>query len=58
MISILIVGCGNMGASHAEAYEKHSEFSICGLVSRGESKEKLNANLSNDYSLYIKTQIA
>lgn len=52
MISILIVGCGNMGASHAEAYEKHSEFSICGLVSRGESKEKLNTNLSNDYSLY------
>lgn len=52
MISILVVGCGNMGASHAQAYEKHSNFSICGLVSRGKSKEKLNANLSNDYTLY------
>ena len=28
MISILVVGSGNMGASHAQAYEKHSDFSI------------------------------
>ena len=45
MISILVVGCENMGASHAPAYEKQSNFSICGLVSRGKSKEKTECQL-------------
>lgn len=53
MISILVVGCGNMGASHAMAYENHHGFTICGLVSRGNSKEKLNAQLKGDYPLYV-----
>ncbi len=52
MIHILVVGCGNMGASHALAYEKHPGFSICGLVSRGTSKETLNTALKGNYPLF------
>lgn len=45
-ISILVVGCGNMGASHARAYHKMSEFEIVGLVSRGpESRSRLSREL-------------
>ena len=45
-ISVLVVGCGNMGASHARAYHKMPEFNIVGLVSRGpESREKLSKEL-------------
>ncbi|SHO62723.1 Gfo/Idh/MocA family oxidoreductase [Algoriphagus zhangzhouensis] len=51
-IKILIVGCGNMGASHATAYHHMPEFDICGLVSRGESKNKLNKKLQADYPLF------
>lgn len=51
-IKILIVGCGNMGASHATAYHHMPEFEICGLVSRGESKSKLNKKLQADYPLF------
>lgn len=51
-ISILVVGCGNMGASHATAYHQMPEFQICGLVSRGESKEILNQRLKANYPLF------
>lgn len=51
-IKILIVGCGNMGASHAAAYHQMPEFEICGLVSRGESKSRLNQKLQADYPLF------
>lgn len=51
-IRILIVGCGNMGASHATAYHHMPEFEICGLVARGDSKVRLNKNLGADYPLY------
>jgi len=51
-IRILVVGCGNMGASHAHAYHEMEEFEICGLVSTGESKVKLNAQLGAVYPLY------
>ncbi|MGI9544032.1 MAG: Gfo/Idh/MocA family protein, partial [Cyclobacteriaceae bacterium] len=45
-IRILVVGCGNMGASHARAYHKMEEFEIVGLVSRGpESRQKLSKEL-------------
>lgn len=45
-ISVLVVGCGNMGASHARAYHKMPEFNIVGLVSRGpESRSKLSQEL-------------
>ena len=51
-IRILVVGCGNMGASHAKAYHQMSEFEICGLVSRGESKVRLNRDLGEEYPLF------
>ncbi|MEM6342854.1 MAG: Gfo/Idh/MocA family oxidoreductase [Bacteroidota bacterium] len=45
-IRVLVVGCGNMGASHARAYHKMPEFEIVGLVSRGpESRNRLSAEL-------------
>ena len=51
-VRILVVGCGNMGASHAMAYHTHPGFSICGLVSTGGSKEVLNQQLGGGYPLY------
>jgi predicted dehydrogenase len=51
-IRILVVGCGNMGASHAKAYHTMPEFEICGLVSTGISKNKLNEEIGGSYSLF------
>jgi predicted dehydrogenase len=34
-LRVLVVGCGNMGASHARAYHRMPEFEVAGLVSRG-----------------------
>ncbi|HEY0669565.1 MAG TPA: Gfo/Idh/MocA family oxidoreductase [Sphingobacteriaceae bacterium] len=51
-IRILVVGCGNMGASHATAYHTLDGFEICGLVSPGKSKEVLNKKLGGGYTLY------
>jgi len=45
-IKVLVVGCGNMGSSHARAYHKMPEFEIVGLVSRGpESRNTLSKEL-------------
>lgn len=57
-ISILVVGCGNMGASHATAYHHMPEFQICGLVARGDSKIKLNKALNANYPLFEDFDIA
>ncbi|HET7179776.1 MAG TPA: Gfo/Idh/MocA family oxidoreductase [Chryseosolibacter sp.] len=51
-IKILAVGCGNMGASHAKAYHQLDGFTICGIVSRGKSKEILNGKLGGGYALF------
>ena len=63
-ISILVIGCGNMGASHAISYENHNGFKICGLVSRGESKVELNNKLKSEskdlcsaFNLFLKNAI-
>jgi predicted dehydrogenase len=52
LLRVLVVGCGNMGASHAQAYHSLEGVEICGLVSTGKSKEVLNANLGGGYALY------
>lgn len=45
-IDILVIGCGNMGTSHARAYNNIAQFNIVGLVSRGvESRERLSKEL-------------
>jgi predicted dehydrogenase len=51
-IKILVVGCGNMGSSHAIAYDSIDGFEICGLVSQGKSKEILNGKLGDKYPLF------
>ena len=50
-LSVLVVGCGHMGISHARAYHTMSDdFEIVGLVSRGPaSRKKLNAEFGNRY---------
>lgn len=52
VIRILVVGCGNMGASHAKAYHDLDGFEIVGLVARGDSKIKLNHELGGNYALF------
>lgn len=45
-IKVLVVGCGNMGISHARAYHQLPNFEIVGLVSRRpDSREKLSEEL-------------
>lgn len=45
-LRVLVVGCGNMGSSHARAYHQMEKFEIVGLVSRKpESREKLSQEL-------------
>lgn len=52
-IRVLVVGCGNMGASHARAYQKIDGFEIAGLVSlRPERREALNRELGGNYPLF------
>lgn len=51
-IRVLVVGCGNMGASHATAYKNMEGFDICGIVSTGKSKEVLNEKLGGGYDLF------
>ena len=51
-IRVLIVGCGNMGTSHAIAYHSIDGFEICGIVSTGKSKEVLNEKLGRGYTLF------
>jgi predicted dehydrogenase len=39
-LKVLVVGCGNMGYSHALAYNKIDGFEICGLVSRPQDSKR------------------
>lgn len=49
---VLVVGCGNMGMSHAKAYQNIKGFEICGLVSSGNSKNILNEKLGGGFALF------
>ncbi len=45
-IRIIVVGCGNMGSSHARAYHKLEGFDLVGLVDRyADNREKLAEEL-------------
>ncbi|MEO6873307.1 MAG: Gfo/Idh/MocA family oxidoreductase [Opitutaceae bacterium] len=50
-IRVLVVGCGNMGTSHARAYHRRSDaFEIVGLVSRAaKTRQQLNAEFGGRY---------
>lgn len=52
LVRVLVVGCGNMGASHATAYHQMEGIEICGIVSTGKSKELLNEKLGGGYPLF------
>ncbi len=48
-LKVLVVGCGHMGKSHAQAYHRLDGFHIAGLVSRKDgSREKLARQLGGD----------
>ncbi len=50
-LTVLVVGCGHMGASHARAYHRDPAFEIVGLVSRGAaSRGQLNRELGGRYA--------
>ena len=52
-LRVLVVGCGNMGGSHARAYQRIPEFQIVGLVSRKpDSREALNRSLGGGFDLF------
>lgn len=51
-LRVLVVGCGNMGASHAVAYSRMPDVRICGIVSRGDSKVKLDERLGGGHPLF------
>ncbi len=45
-LTVLVVGCGNMGSSHARAYQQLDDFEVVGLVARGKaSRDKLSQEL-------------
>ena len=47
-IKIIVLGCGNMGSSHARAYHKLKEFEIAALVDRNEENlKKLTAQIGS-----------
>ena len=50
-VKVLVVGLGNMGASHASAYHRNPGFEIVGLMSRSIKGKKVPDELSN-YPLF------
>ncbi len=45
-LKVLVVGCGNMGSSHARAYHKMEGFELAGLMGRNKNnREKLSGEL-------------
>ena len=52
VLRVLVVGCGNMGSSHAKAYHLIDGFEICGIVSKGKSNEVLNQKLGGGFALF------
>ena len=40
-VKVLVVGLGNMGASHASAYHRNPGFEIVGLMSRSIKSKKI-----------------
>lgn len=52
-VRVLVVGCGNMGASHARAYNKLEEFELVGIVdARPEAVEAFNKSVNGNYKYF------
>ena len=56
-VRILVVGLGNMGASHASAYHRNKGFQIVGLVSRTIKSKEIPADLQG-YLLFENYELA
>ena len=50
-VKILVVGFGNMGASHASAYHRNDGFEIVGLMSRSMKSKNIPDELKG-YPLF------
>ena len=58
-IKVLVVGCGNMGSSHARAYDKLEEFDLCGIVdARPEAVSAFNESVGKNYAHFSDFGIA
>ena len=57
-VRVLVIGCGNMGRSHAKAYHRLPGFRICGLVARGDSKRAVDQELGGGHALYDDWRVA
>ena len=58
-IKVLVVGCGNMGSSHARAYDKLEEFDLCGIVdARPEVVSAFNESVGKNYAHFSDFGIA
>lgn len=57
-LRVLVVGCGNMGAAHSLAYQHLDEFTLCGLVARGDSKAQLKTQLAAEIPLFDDLKLA
>ncbi len=57
-IDIIVVGCGNMGTSHARAYHKLEDFNIVGLVDRNQDNlDRLTREMGN-YPVFTDFEVA
>ena len=52
-VKVIVVGCGNMGSSHARAYDKLDEFEIVGIVDANpKAVETFNASVGKQYPYF------
>ncbi len=57
-LRVLVIGCGNMGRSHARAYQCSPGFRLCGLVARGDSKLAVDRELGGGNALFDDWRVA
>ncbi len=57
-VEILVVGCGNMGTSHARAYHELKDYEITGLVSRTEESRNRLSDALGGYPTFSSLQEA
>ncbi|MGB5653186.1 MAG: Gfo/Idh/MocA family oxidoreductase [Robiginitalea sp.] len=57
-VEILVVGCGNMGTSHARAYHELKDYEITGLVSRSEESRNRLSDALGGYPTFSSLQEA
>lgn len=52
-VKVIVVGCGNMGSSHARAYNKLDEFEIVGIVDANpKAVEAFNKSVGKNYPYF------